>query len=1206
MTSKLKSIDDLIRGATSAVTSKLQSLNRPKTLASANQNTANLRNTIANFRVAPDKPTLSQAWQSSLQNNLPALMARGQSFGNERIDRLVNPVVKPAGQMAGGLISGLSLGFVNPTKNIEPTNRIERGANIAGNVMGVFNPIGAGNQILGRVGTLGTKWGSNLAVRAGAPTASKAIGALLGEAAQTGTMLTASKATGREFNPVTDLAFGLGTRGALGTLYKGLSRGVPKGHSPRINRIIPMDGYDTREALEIINSKTTSRAEKQDAWVTLQNITEAYMPGLKNSTNAQVKKAAEDFLTRFQRQQDNFDIPKMGGVNDVPGGMGFAGAQAPRRVKQGLKTEKFALSKVQQKTVAQLQQKLGLGTRKVRSFEDMRELANDLGTDPQRLLRDIENGRITDKEVIALGDVISTSTKRITTLTRKLKANPSDDALRTQLQAEENLLNNALSKRIKGGTEAGRAVASFRIIANRTMDPAYWLDKAKRQVGEQNVPADVVTAINGYIKKNDRLGLAQFVAQLGESSGWEKAVSLWKAGLLTGFRTHEANIISNAAFGALETAKDLPATAFDVARSAITGGSRAKTVSLSQIGRQVPGAIRGAHEGAEYFRTGIDPNDINRQELQKPLRYGDSVLGKIAQTYTNTIFRGLGTADKVFFRANFERSLAEQLKLARINGKLTKEQLETLRRHPSAEMLTRAEMDARYATFTKENALSDAIKGAKRATSPGVRAGIDFVVPFTRTPTNVAEALLDYSPAGFLKDLVKSVVSKGSVDNKRLAESFGRSVTGTGIAWVGYELAKHGLITGASPSGQAERAQNDLEGESAGSILVDGKWRQMSRISPVGNLLILGAEAYKNNLDPVKTGFAAAKAVTDQTFLKGLSSGIKAVTEPDRFASSFVENSVSGLIPSLSSDIARGMDEYQRSPEGVTQRIMTRLPGLRERVPVKLNQLGEPIAQEGGMAGALFDPFNSRTPNADPLVQELKRVGYNLNYVGDEIGGEKLTQAQQQEYQRRAGEHIKTLLPGVIESSSYQAVDSDKQRDVLERVVNRAKDLAREELKAGGLENITASGGQVEASGGTSGKTKPYVYYDAEKDQVQVIEMDFELEAPKLTGNTELDKKLISSYKGKITSKANDVVKLYEQGVITAEQAEALLNDLEAQRDKVAGGSGKGKKLSNMPTLKIDTPKSGSSSSGGQSAQLGVVRKLRLADAKPIVAPRLQ
>jgi len=37
-----------------------------------------------------------------------------------------------------------------------------------------------------------------------------------------------------------------------------------------------------------------------------------------------------------------------------------------------------------------------------------------------------------------------------------------------------------------------------------------------------------------------------------------------------------------------------------------------------------------------------------------------------------------------------------------------------------------------------------------------------------------------------------------------------------------------------------------------------------------------------------------------------------------------------------------------------------------------------------------------------------------------------------------------------------------------------------------------------------------------------------------MTGNTELDKKLASSYTGALTAKANNIVQLYQDGKLTA------------------------------------------------------------------------
>lgn len=732
-------------------------------------------------------------------------------------------------------------------------------------------------------------------------------------------------------------------------------------------------------------------------------------------------------------------------------------------VEQTFKTEKFNVDPEAEATIKAAQESLGLKTRGVKSFADMQEVADELGTSPSRLLKDIESGRITSDEIIALGDTISTSSQRVAELAKQLGEDPTNDSIRTALQNEENLMNEAIKKRIRGGTEAGRAVVAFRKIANNTLDRAYWLDKAQRQIGlDKDLDTDAVKAIDDFINTKDRLGLAVFVSRLGESSGMEKAIALWKAGLLTGLRTHEANMISNTGFGVLETIKDIPATGFDIVRSAITGEPRTKTFGLDQITSQVEGGQRGAEYAMDYIKEGVDPRDIMKAELYEPIRFGDSKMGNIAQKYTDAVFGTLGAEDKIFREAAISRSLAEQTALKGINEGLSVKEMDDLFKNPTPEMLDEAMQDGLYATFNKSNKLADAVGGFKEKGGPITRAGTELLAPFVRTPSNVAEAIFDYTPAGFVKDIV-SKIAGGAVSDKRLAESFGRAATGTALIWIGAELSKLGLLTGGYPESRSEAAQRNLEGKQSNALFLGGKWRSLSRVSPIGNLILLGAEFQESSGDFIQTGFAGIKAVTDQPFLKGASQGLRAITDPERYGEGVFENIVSGSVPSFFNDIGRSTDKFIRDTEGVGQKVMARIPGVRETLPAKLNQLGEPIEQQPGGIMAFFDPFNSRVPNEDALVQEFDRVDYNLNYVGDRLNNEKLTQAQRLEYQRVAGQKIKELLPGVINSTAYQNADIDTQRSIIEKAVNKAKDIAREDIKSR-LDEIESQGIGVEAS----------------------------------------------------------------------------------------------------------------------------------------------
>lgn len=779
-----------------------------------------------------------------------------------------------------------------------------------------------------------------------------------------------------------------------------------------------------------------------------------YQIRFRERDEAQIRQMAEQYLNKTVAWKGKFDDVAQELFNrakvdagDMQFGLPSMGLVAKNqgKVEQVFKTEKFDVGENEVKVIKNLQKQLGLETRDVRTFDEMKAMAEEMGTNPKQLLKDIQTGRITDKEVISLGNVISTSSQRIQKLTNQLKTNPGNEKLQAQLAVEEELINQAIRKRIKGGTEAGRAVAAFRAIANRNLEPSYWLDKAQRQIGDKKeLSADVVTAINDYIGKKDRLGLATFVSKLGESSGLEKAVGLWKASLLTGFRTHEANIIGNTAMAGLETIKDIPATGFDMVRSAITRSPRTKAFGVGTITDQFSGAIRGGKNAVEVLKTGVDPQDLAKAEFNKPLRYGNTPLGKAAQVLTNAVFRTLGAEDKIFYGAAYNRSMGEQMRLARINGKAVTE--------PTGDMIKAAVKDALYSTFTNENALNNAIKGAKQAGGKEVASAIDIIAPFTRTPTNVAKAtFIDYTPVGVVKTVAQKIFKKGNVDNKDLAEAFGRSLTGAGALWLGTELAKRGLVSGASSNKETERSQAELENKTPNSIFINGAWQSASKISPLGNLILLGAAYHESGGNLAETAFAGVKGFSENSFLKGVSSAGQALNEPKRNASDFINSAVSGYVPTIVSDVARGLDTVKRQPEGLVEKVQSRIPGFREALPSKLSALGEPVKEQGNFLSKVANPFNSSKPSDDPIINEFKRVGYNLNYTGDSISIDgvdtKLTRDQEREYQKLAGKYIKQYIPEFIKSSGYTSLSKDDQRDMIEKMVNIAKEQAREELK---------------------------------------------------------------------------------------------------------------------------------------------------------------
>lgn len=86
----------------------------------------------------------------------------------------------------------------------------------------------------------------------------------------------------------------------------------------------------------------------------------------------------------------------------------------------------------------------------------------------------------------------------------------------------------------------------------------------------------------------------------------------------------------------------------------------------------------------------------------------------------------------------------------------------------------------------------------------------------------------------------------------------------------------------------------------------------------------------------------------------------------------------------------------------------------------------------------------------------------------------------------------------------------------------------------------------------------------------RIVELDkFDVQAPKLTGQPNLDKEIISAYKGEITKRKNDVEAMYKAGLLTAEQAESMLTELTNRSSKVGGGKASKKIVVKSTAFKI-------------------------------------
>lgn len=551
------------------------------------------------------------------------------------------------------------------------------------------------------------------------------------------------------------------------------------------------------------------------------------------------------------------------------------------------------------------------------------------------------------------------------------------------------------------------------------------------------------------------------------SSLYQKLVSVWKAGLLTGLKTSGGNILSNTLHGAMEVAKDVPAFAVDKVASLFTGK---QTIGLTPRGI-ISGVRDGFSKGFTYLKTGFDERNMAQKLDYKKVNFGESPIARGLQKYEETIFRVMGAEDQPFYYGAKARSLESQAiaegRNQGLKGSALIKYANDLVQHPSDEMLNNAVKDAETAVFQNKTPLGEIAKALQKAKFEGKPIpGAEIVVPFSTTPAAIATQVWRYSPAGLVQKTIKAVVDikHGEFNQREFVQAMGRGLTGSGILAVGSALMSKGIMTLSAPTNEKERNQWELEGKIPNAIKIGGEWKSVNYFGTAGNLMLIGGyyqQALENTGSPVKAleqaVAGAGKSLTDQTFLQGLSGALNAVNDPIRYAEQFTKSTVGSVIPTIVGDMAKATDQYNRDTKGggVVETLKSRIPGARETLPVKRDVFGEATTPGISFLRIMADPTRPSPEKGDATVQELRRLAdEGLNATPSSIKDKfsvsgiqiKLTQDQVQTLDEVVGKTTKTVFDKVIQGQEYQDATEEEKAKILTDVHAQVLDAVRERV----------------------------------------------------------------------------------------------------------------------------------------------------------------
>lgn len=569
--------------------------------------------------------------------------------------------------------------------------------------------------------------------------------------------------------------------------------------------------------------------------------------------------------------------------------------------------------------------------------------------------------------------------------------------------------------------------------------------------------------------------LMDVIGQLIPSSKTDKALTIWKAGLLTSPRTHIRNTVGNAVHAVAETAKD-PIAALTDKLMARKTGARSMTATLRG---SLGGTRQGLSVAKDVLKTGYDPtDDVAKYDINK-VHWGNSRGGKIGKGYTETVFRTLNAEDKPFYYAAYNRSLNDQALTAAINaGKRNdKKFIQKLLDNPTSQMMELAAKDAETATFKNKNILSNTAGIIKRGLSHNKVGKViaETAMPFTGVPSAVAEQFINYSPIGLIKG-VKNVskVMRGKISasdipalQRQASQEVGRGVIGTGLLGIGAYLTSQGLMTG-QPKDRDEAAQWELEGKQKNSVFINGKWRSINSIGPESLILLAGSKIQSKGLSP-STPADIGKDFLDQTFLKGVQGPLNAVTDSERYGNSYIASQAGSVIPNIVKDTAKAFDGTSRETNAedlggtLKNGLMSSFPYFRNQLLPRRDRLGNTIAQEPSGIGAYFDIFASRTPIKTDVTQELSRLNSTGNNATPSDISKKLDWTvdkkkvhlnydQLNTLEQKSGEMARNELEKLMKTNQYKNASDESKKTSIDKIVQDVRSkVIKDMYRNGGL-----------------------------------------------------------------------------------------------------------------------------------------------------------
>jgi hypothetical protein len=709
--------------------------------------------------------------------------------------------------------------------------------------------------------------------------------------------------------------------------------------------------------------------------------------------------------------------------------------------------------------------------RGVLSDAQVLDLADALGMDAKELDRRKLGQAFNAEQIVAARKLLIQSA--VDVRDAMVKAADGSDA-DLMAYAEAKTRHQMIQQQVAGITaEAGRALRAFRELEGQQEAKTVgdFLQEATgktlfqlRREAQAGAQLPTGAQVSKFVRDSEKPGFGDMVLEY------------WINGLISGPATHTTYMVGNALLSLWKAGPETAAAAAIGKASALMGGE-GERVMIGEVPAQLYGMMKGTREGIwaawQAIKTGqttLLPGEAasmsTRQLAMSPLvnpraAIPNFTIGGVplpVGTLARLPSRMVATIHSFYRAMNYE--MAKQGGAYRIaaneglEGDALASRIAEKTDNPTEDEMAGYRGSATDLTLMgKGGELTQALSKLTGAKFLGFQ-WLKFIDPFVHISSNVIEqALLQRTPVGVFAPEIRANLS-GANGAAARDMAIGRMAVGTAMTVGIGSLAAEGLVNGSGPSDPKEAAVYTMVNGPPHSVRFGDTWYDVHRLGPLGMLVGISADMYETahaigKEDAIKVAEMASHAFTqnilDESFMRGPADLIKALSDPDRYGSTYVRNMLASFTPYSvgSSQVARAVDPYARQARTLLDAVKAKIPWLSETLLPKRDIWGEPIPNKDALGLPGLSAIYEMKVNNDPVNQALLKLGVFPALPERKIRGVQLTDQQYDDFSRIAGRMAKTQLNQIVANPGFPALPDSVQHDMVADAIKSSREAAR-------------------------------------------------------------------------------------------------------------------------------------------------------------------